>query len=348
MKSPLLLSIVVVNYNSSHQLKECVDALLLETADLKSEVIIVDNASIDGSTDFLHGQGYDRLVTMRNSHPMGYGYAANQGFHASKGKYVLFSNPDMVVMNNTIHNMIKHIEENPCLGAVPGYYLKPDDSLEYFYNTLPTMKGIMVSIIVRHLPIGLGLKFQRLKVYRKYNMTDVEFSGETEVEQPAGAFLLVRKDLFGEECISPEFYLYFTDVDLCRKIYLTNRKIKVYEDCPVYHNHIAKRDFISNIEDNYLYEVDYHISLVNYFRKYHGRWEKMQLKLLVSLVLIGLAVFKALKEVLFETKSFKLFKYRFLILWLFITNRNKLRESRDKIINSKSLVVTTMQHGIES
>jgi len=332
----LLLSIVVINYNSSRQLKECVDALLLDTADLKAEVIIVDNASSDESTDFMAEPGYEGLTLMRNSQPMGYGYAANQGFHASRGEYVLFSNTDMVVHEGTVHKMLGHMDEDPLLGAVAGYYLRPDGSFDRFYNTFPDL----ISIFASFFPKALQL---RLRAYRRYYMLDVPFDRETEVEQPSGSFFLIRKNLYKDDYISPEFNMYFTDVDACRKIYLAGRKIKVFKDCPVSHNHNVKSRFVMVERDNYLYVLDYFTGMVNYFLKYHGRLKWLQAKCFISAFLAGNIVYEPLKMLLSGQGVFKVIKYRLLLFLLFVMGRNKMKEERDRIARSNELVVAITQ-----
>jgi len=322
----MLLSIVIINYNSGEKLHQCVDALMAETSDIETEMIVVNNASEDGSTDFLQDPKYSGFTRILNEIPLGYSFAANQGFIRSKGRYVLFSNPDMIVQEGTVQRMLGHMRGDPSLGAVSGYYLTPDLAFDKYYNRFPSALSLFLGI---YLPRAIAARFRS---YRRYHMMDVSFAEETEVEQPAGAFMMVDREVFGSEFIGPEFGLMFGDVEAAWKIRLAGRNIKVFKDSPVIHNHVRNTMKRSpDISEEYLYTTDYFVGMSNFFRKNHGIMRFMQVKVLFGLMLALTSLGLFLRELFVLGNPFRVLWYRQRILWNFLIGRNPLYEPARKL-----------------
>ena len=313
----MLLSIVIVNYNSKQLLRRCIEAIHVHRPKIPFEILVIDNRSTDGSCAFLEGDSYSSVRLVVNPASMGYTYAANRGFELAKGDIILFLNPDIKVLEHSIDNMVSHLLEDPTLGAVAGYYVFPDGRFHKYYNRCPTIWAYYVTVF---FPTGLASHFNS---YRQYHMLDTDFSKPVEVPQPAGGCLLVRKELFDTGYINPVFCMFFSDVDVCRKIYLAGKRIMVFPDCKVLHCH----DYASRSEGGkgYLYAIDLFVGCANYFRIYSGLKAFLAVKILFGTMLL-LRALLFLGKYLLGKSSRKKVQEKFRILYCFLLNRNILLE----------------------
>ena len=317
-----LLSIVIVNYNSGHLLRQCIDAIYTHMPTITFEVVVIDNHSTDGSCNFLKESSYSEIRLVVNSRGMGYTYAANQGFALSKGDLILFLNPDIKVLEHSIDNMIRHLEEDKSLGAVAGLFHFPDGGFHRYYNRFPTVLSYYLTIFFSTRGAA------HFGSYRRYHMLDVDFSKPVEVPQPAGCCLMVRKEIFKEGYMNPVFCIFFSDVDVCKKIYLAGKKIMVFPDCKVLHCH----DYSSRSKhgNSHLFSIDLFIGLANYFRIYSGFTAFLAVKLLFSSTLF-LSSLLSIGKCMLGKNQWKEVQNKFRTLYYFFLHRNILLEHRDKL-----------------
>ena len=201
------IGIVIVTYNSEAVIGASLDAALRTGAD----VVVVDNASLDGTIAEIARRGV-RLIA--NPDNRGFAAAVNQGFAVLNSPYVLLLNPDAVIASSL--DPLRAACNLPGAAGAGGQLL---DALGR------PQKGFMA----RRLPTPASLIFEVLAlnriwpgnpVNRRYRGLDWDVSALTKVEQPAGAFLMVRRAVWLElggldERFQP---LWFEDVDLCRRI----------------------------------------------------------------------------------------------------------------------------------
>jgi len=198
--------IVVVTYNSEDVIGECLDAALASGA----EVVVVDNASEDRTLEEVRRRPGARLIA--NPWNRGFAAAVNQGIEALDHPQVLLLNPDAVLLGG-LEALARACGERT---AVAG-------------GKLVDQKGrVQAGFVVRRLPTPASLVFELLginrlwpgnPVNRRYRCRDLDLDRTAEVEQPAGAFLMVRREAWRElggfdECFRP---LWFEDVDFCRR-----------------------------------------------------------------------------------------------------------------------------------
>jgi len=201
MKPPV--AAVVVTYNSADCLSECLAAAIREC----SEVVVVDNASSDGSAAKARLVPGVRLIA--NTHNAGFAAACNQGFRAAGAPYVLLLNPD-AVLETPLQPLIAALSQ-PRTGCAAGALTGPDGRPQAGFT-------------VRRFPTPGALAFEALginriwpgnPVNRPYRCLDLDLSQAQAVEQPAGALLMVRRDVWErlggfDERFAP---LWFEDVD---------------------------------------------------------------------------------------------------------------------------------------
>ncbi len=206
-----MLSIVVVTYNSAAFLPDCLASL----AGTSAELIVVDNASSDGSAELAGSALCGRVCVLANVRNLGFAAAANQGARAATGDLVLFLNPDTVLLEG-LEALEARLRERPDAGAAAGLLVEENGKPQRGFS-------------VRRFPGFFSLAFEVLgwnriwpgnPVNRRYRCLDLSLDETAEVEQPAGACLMIKKEVLEQVGMFDEnFYpLWFEDVDLCLRL----------------------------------------------------------------------------------------------------------------------------------
>jgi N-acetylglucosaminyl-diphospho-decaprenol L-rhamnosyltransferase len=200
------IGIVIVTHNSAAEIGPCLRAALSTGA----EVVVVDNSSTDATTDEVRRIG-GRLIA--NSTNRGFAAAVNQGFIVLKCTYVLLLNPDAVLISDL--NPLREACDLPAAAGAGGLLLDPEGrpQVGFMARQLPT-------------PAALGLEALLLNricpnnpVNRRYRGLNLDYRSRIEVEQPAGAFVMIRREVWRELGGFDENFhpLWFEDVDFCRR-----------------------------------------------------------------------------------------------------------------------------------
>jgi len=222
MENKIEISFVVVSYNCSEVIGKCVESLLTHAPG--QQYIIIDNASKDGTAEILNGfKGNVELVI--NTTNTGFTKACNQGINMAKGEYVFLLNPDAYLSENTVGELMSFFKTHPDAGAVAPLLYYPDERVQNYIRTFPTISGIFVESF---LPMKSWNKFA---AYRNYTCDDLNLKESQKVEQPAGAALLFRNDIKLDE----NYFIYGSDVELCQNIYDRGTPIYLVSSAKVYH-----------------------------------------------------------------------------------------------------------------
>ncbi len=134
----VLVSIIIVTYNSVDYLRKCLDSIYALTFSFSYEIIVIDNASCDNTFDFVSNT-YPNINIIKNKENSGFAYANNQGIESARGKYMLLLNPDRLIMHNSIDVMINFLDSTPNAGACGCKVLNDDGSLQLSYFGFPTL-----------------------------------------------------------------------------------------------------------------------------------------------------------------------------------------------------------------
>lgn len=306
------LSIIIVNWNTRDLLRNCLRSIYDGTKNLSFEVFMIDNASADGSPEMVKKE-FPQVKLIRNKENLGFARGNNEGFSRAKGRYVLILNPDTEVVNDALLKMVQYLELHEEAGAVSGRFLYPDGTFQRYYNRFPTFSSMITKWF---LPSKISYK---LKPTRSYFMLDDDFDKLIEVEQPAGACIMVRRELFlNEDFMDEKFPIFFSDVDLCRRIYSKGLKIFVLPQAKIFH-HMAKGGSEQAKRSLFLY-VEYFLSMIDYFSKHQGMVKAGLLKAFFSIgFMVRSKVF--LMEAIWGRKSWDEFNYALKVFYLFLTRR---------------------------
>jgi len=223
------VSIIIVNYNSTALLKNCIDSIEKFTNSINYEIIVVDNNSMPGDVDELL-KLHDRITLIKNDVNRGFGAANNQGVEVAIGKYVLLLNNDTILFENSIKKVFdfaESLEGNEIIGCK---LLNEDKSVQKSVYDFPTLLNVFTSNFF------LYLLFPKSKHFNKYHLMNKGISRITEVDVVTGAFLFIHRKTFEElGGFDERFFFFMEDTDLCYRQKKSGGKVIYLPDTSIIH-----------------------------------------------------------------------------------------------------------------
>lgn len=196
---------VVVNYNAGDHLAECVQSLRADGVD---DIVVVDNASVDGSVDRLQAQHPSTTVVAAGRN-LGFGAAANLGAAGHDATYILVLNPDIVVEPGTVKSLVDVLEADPSIAIAGPRIEEPDGTLYPSARSFPSLGDAAGHAF-------LGLVWKDNPFTRRYRMQEWGHRSARLVDWVSGACFLARRTHFEElGGFDPGYFMYVEDVDLC-------------------------------------------------------------------------------------------------------------------------------------
>jgi N-acetylglucosaminyl-diphospho-decaprenol L-rhamnosyltransferase len=268
------LSIVIVNWNVRELLRRCLDSILgsdglyvgLDTPGYSTsegwtaEVIVVDNASADGSTAML-AQNYPWVRVVANSDNRGFTRANNQGLAISRGRFVLFLNPDTELRPDALRVMLDYAAAQPQVGIIGPQLRYGDGSLQSSRRRFPTLVTFFLesTVVQRWWP--------RNRVLSRYYVLDRPDDAISRVDWVVGACMLVRRAVLDQIGGFDEgFFMYSEELDLCRRAVDAGWHV-VYLPAAVVTHYEGK----SSEQVVAARHIHFQTSRVRYAQKHHGR-----------------------------------------------------------------------------
>ena len=214
-RSSIDVSIIVVSYNTREMTLECLRSIVAETTQVEYEVLFIDNCSTDGSFDAVHDEFGDdsRFHLVLADENLGFAGANNVLAESAKGKYLLLLNPDTVVLDRAIEELLEFAEENPKNGIWGGKTIFADGSLNPGNCWAPYTVWSEFCAAV-----GLRAAFPRSKFFHPRAYGTWQRDSVREVGVVTGCFFLIKGDdwrLLGG--FDPEFFMYGEETDLCMR-----------------------------------------------------------------------------------------------------------------------------------
>lgn len=202
------LSVIIVNHNTLGLTQRCIDSLFHNTHTLEFEVIVVDNGSTDGSVKALKQD--ERILLVPLGRNIGFGQANNQALKLALGRNILFLNPDTVLLNNAAEQLSELLDNNATVVACGANLY--NDALQpalSFRRMLPSLRSEVDELLMQ-LPERI-----RYGRNRYFNHTRQEL----RVGYITGADLMVKRGALERiGGFAKEFFLYYEDTDLCRRL----------------------------------------------------------------------------------------------------------------------------------
>jgi len=226
------LSIIIVNYNVKEFLQNLLHSIDKAAQSIKHEVIIVDNASDDGSVEYLQKNflQQDRIKLIANKKNLGFGRANNQGLKIAQGKYLLLLNPDTLLSEDTLKKMIGFLEKSSDAGMAGCKILNPDGTLQLACRR--SFPGPWVSFCK---VTGLSTLFPNSRLFAKYNLTYLDENQTYEVDAISGSFMMLKKEVYDKVGgFDEDFFMYGEDLDLCYRIQKSGYKVIILISLQLY------------------------------------------------------------------------------------------------------------------
>jgi N-acetylglucosaminyl-diphospho-decaprenol L-rhamnosyltransferase len=205
------LAVVIVNYNAGEFLHRCLSSVMAAGGDIALDVVVVDNASRDGSASVAAG-AHPEIRLIENRDNRGFAAAANQGISATDAPFVFLLNPDAEITGGTLAALVKVAREHSRAGAVGCLVRNPDGTIQPSARRVPRLFEALMHAFLG--PVRPGNRWSR-----SYTMAEWDRSTEREVEWISGSAMLLRREAFAEVGAFDEgYFMYVEDVDLCTRL----------------------------------------------------------------------------------------------------------------------------------
>ncbi len=223
------VSIVIVSYNTSAILRECLLSIVRETR-IPHEIVVVDNASSDDSCGMVERE-FPNVHLVKNVGNVGFARANNRGLAVASGEYILYLNPDTVILENAIERMVTCLQQRPQTGLLgPHVYNADGKTHQASVFRFPTVKRLFhVHVpIFRLPPLGWLVKPEHNYPYVP------KISGS--VEGVSGCCMLMPTDLSRDiGGMNEEYFMYSEEFDLCAAVVERGREVYYFREASIIH-----------------------------------------------------------------------------------------------------------------
>lgn len=224
------------------------------------EVLVVDNASSDGTTSMLE-RAFPQVRLIANDTNLGFAKANNQGITQSRGRYLLLLNPDTEVVGDALRHLLEYMRVHPRVGVLGPQLLNPDGTLQSSRRRFPTLSTAFIE------STPLQPFFAHSHALGRYYCLDQDPMLLQEVDWVVGACMMVRREAVLQAGMLDEaFFLYFDELDWCRRIKEAGWRVVYFPMAKVVH-HYGR----SSEQDPLQSRLSFNDSKCRYHRKYHGR-----------------------------------------------------------------------------
>jgi hypothetical protein len=225
----MILSIVIVNWNTKDYLQACLTSIQACPPSKKHEVIVVDNASTDGSAKMVKSE-FPEVTLMAGKKNVGYAKGNNKAIKKADGDYILLLNPDTEVSPGAIDSLLAFARSHPDAAAVGCRLISPDGSIQRSCRSFPDPKGVLFEWL------KLSSLFSRSRYFGSYRMTYFHYDCDMEVDQPMGSCLLLNRQAIKDVgYFDEDFPIFFNEVDWCYRAKQRNWRIYFTPDAEVMH-----------------------------------------------------------------------------------------------------------------
>ena len=213
MTSAMKLSVVIVNYNVKHFLEQCLNSLEQAAAGIDHEVIVVDNASTDGSTEYITAR-FPKIKWMACRENNGFSKGNNIAIAQAKGEYILLLNPDTIVTKEAIEGCVEFMDAHADAGACGVYMLRTDGTF-----APESRRGLPTPFVAFCKMSGLSKLFPKSRKFGRYYMQYLDNEESNPIEIISGAYMMLRHSTIEKTGVLDEdFFMYGEDIDLSYRI----------------------------------------------------------------------------------------------------------------------------------
>ncbi|MDF5735649.1 MULTISPECIES: glycosyltransferase family 2 protein [unclassified Nostoc] len=263
-KQPITVSIILVNYNGLEVLPDCLNSIKKFIDIPAYEIIVVDNASSDGSFELIV-EKFPEVSLIRQATNRGFGAGNNAGAKVANGEFLFLLNTDTIVISNILPHLIELIQSDPQVGIIGPKLLNHDGTLQISVSPALGIKG----------------EYQARRLHRDYqnisqqNLIEQKFQEIQEVDIVVGAACFMRSSLFHKlGGFDENFFMYFEESDLCQRAQYQGYKIIYTPDVSLIHLKGYSIQKAANIM-----AIEYRRSQIYYYQKHRPLWENILLRI---------------------------------------------------------------------
>ncbi len=199
------LTIVIVSYNVRHYLEQCIESVLRAAKDIDHDIYVVDNASHDDTIDCIEKRFGQQVTLIESQHNLGFARANNQAIRRSDSQYVLLLNPDTIVSEDSLQQVIGFMDSHPKAGGAGVMMIGTN--------------GQKAKESRRGLPTPWVAMLKMLGCSKRYYMSHLPWDRPGQIDVMSGAFCMLRREVLNQVgLLDEDFFMYGEDIDLSYRI----------------------------------------------------------------------------------------------------------------------------------
>lgn len=268
-----MVSVVIVNWNTKDKLRACLTSLQVQTQP-PAQVIVVDNASSDGSADMVKSE-FPSVTLLAESTNHGYAKGNNIGLNLAISEFILTLNPDTELPTDNLEKATRSLARHPECGALSVKFIGPERETQASVRGFPTILGIIGQLT------NLDRKFPESPL-ANYSFPNFNYEKSQLAPQPMGTYLLFRRSILSKftnpaQPFDEEFPIFFNEVDLLYRMHRAGYACWYDADLTIFHHHGAST---KQRRKSMIWES--HLSLIRYFKKHLRGFSRIALPLIAG------------------------------------------------------------------
>ena len=253
------LSVIIVSYNVREYLDQCLQSVRKALQGIDAEIIVVDNQSEDDTVAFVR-EHYSDVLMIESGGNVGFARANNMGIRQSDSEYVLLLNPDTVISENTLREVMSFMDLHETVGGAGVQMLNADGT-----KAMESRRGRPTPLVSFYKMCGLADLFPRSRTFARYYMSWLSWNEPAEIEVVSGAFFFIRRKALDEVgLLDEDFFMYGEDIDLSCRL-LNAGWHNCYLPCRIIHYKGGSTD-----KTTVRYVRVFYQAMLIYFRKHYG------------------------------------------------------------------------------
>ncbi|MBA7636301.1 N-acetylglucosaminyl-diphospho-decaprenol L-rhamnosyltransferase [subsurface metagenome] len=267
------VSIIIVNWNTRDIIRDCLKSVYEQTKGISFEVIVIDNASSDGSVEMVKSEFY-QVVLIENKQNRGFAAGVNQGIAVAKGRYALVLNSDTIVCDNAIEKTVQYADKHAEAAVVGCQVWENSDTIQMTCFRFPSVLNLFLHTF------ALNKIFKNNHFFGREWMLWWPRDSEREVEVVSGSFMLVRRNAIDDVGLMDEsYFLYYEETDWCYRFAKGGWKILFWPRAKIIHvdggSHSTNKNAVGM-------SVQVQKSLLIFFKKHYGMTHYLFARLILA------------------------------------------------------------------
>jgi GT2 family glycosyltransferase len=259
------LSVIIVSWNANNYLFKCIESLYKTLKNSKAEIIVVDNASNDGSPEMVCSQ-FPHVKLIRNTENLGFAKANNIGIRQCTGKHIALINSDVEVLNDCLGKLIGYMRQNSDIGMLGPQILDSEGNIQRSCMGFPSLWNTFCRTF------ALDVLFPNMKFFSCYMMSYWSHNTTREVDVINGCFWLIRRQAIDQVGLLDErYFMYSEDKDWSKRFWDAHWRVVYYPEAKAIHygggssSNAPIKFSIEMLKANLQYWKKHHNSLSTFF-----------------------------------------------------------------------------------